>query len=115
MRLKSWKNHLTADAEIGLQEVGRLIAEARKRRGLSVADLSQRLGVDRRTLAQLEAGHPGVSLGLFFQILSLLNLVKGLEEFLKPENDIETAAMQVRAIRKRKRISKKIPDSEVNF
>lgn len=115
MKLKNWNTLLTGDATLSLKEVGRLITEARKRRGMSILDLANRASVDRRTVSQLEAGHPGVSIGLFFQILSLFNLVKGIEEFLKPENDIETAATKVRQIRKRQRISKAIPEGEVNF
>lgn len=115
MKTKTWDNFLTAEAAFSLQEAGRLISEARQRRGLTLVELAHRAGVDRRTLSQLESGRPGVSIGLFFQILSLLNLVKGIEEFLKPENDIETAALRVRRIRKRQRIAKKILDEEVNF
>ncbi|MBI2337083.1 MAG: helix-turn-helix domain-containing protein [Deltaproteobacteria bacterium] len=115
MKLKNWDTMLTGDAAFLLKEVGRLIAEARKRRGLSLLGLANRARVDRRTVAQLEAGHPGVSIGLFFQVLSLFNLAKGIEEFLKPENDIETAAAKVRRIRKRQKITRAIPEEEVNF
>lgn len=115
MKLKTWNNFLTGDAAISLKEAGRLISEARKRRGMTLLELGRRAGVDRRTVSQLESGRPGVSIGLFFQVLSLLNLVKGIEEFLKPENDIETAAARVRKIRKRQQIGKKIPDDEVDF
>lgn len=115
MKTKTWDNFLTAEAALSLKEVGQLISEARQRRGISILELARRAGVDRRTLSQLEAGHPGVSVGLLFQVLSLLNLVRGIEEFLKPENDIETASTHVRQIRKRQKISKKIPESEVNF
>ncbi|GEM_PF-1217230 len=115
MKTKTWDNFLTAEAAISLKEVGQLISEARQRRGMSILELAGRAGVDRRTLSQLEAGAPGVSMGLFFQVLSLFKLVSGIEEFLKPENDMETAAARVRQIRKHKKISKKISESEVNF
>lgn len=115
MKLKKWDAILTGDAALTLQEVGRLIAEARKRRGMSVLELANRARVDRRTVSQLEAGHAGVSIGLFFQILSLFNLAKGIEEFLKPENDIETASARIRKIRKRQKLTRTIRDDEVNF
>lgn len=115
MKIRSWDKLLTGDANISLKEAGRLISEARKRRGMSLLELGRRAGVDRRTVSQLEAGRPGVSIGLFFQVLSLLNLAKGIEEFLRPENDIETATARVRQIRKRLKIGKKIRDDEVNF
>lgn len=115
MKPKKWDTILTGDAALSLKEAGRLMAEARKRRGMSILELADRAGVDRRTVSQLEAGHPGVSMGLFFQVLSLFNLVKGIEEFLKPENDIETAAAKLRRIRKRQPVAQEIPDEEVNF
>lgn len=115
MKSKTWHHTLTAEAVISLKEMGRLLSEARKRRGMSLVELARRAGVDRRTLSQLESGQPGVSIGLFFQALSLLHLGKGIEEFLKPENDIETASLKVRKIRKRQKIFKKISDEEVNF
>lgn len=115
MKTKTWDKTLTAEAVASLKEMGRLISQARQRRYMTLLKLSRRAGVDRRTLSQLEAGNPGVSIGLFFQILSLLNLGRGIEEFLKPENDIETAAMHVRKIRKHQKLVKKISDDEVNF
>jgi DNA-binding XRE family transcriptional regulator len=115
MKHKKWETVLTGDAALSLQEVGRLISEARKRRGMSILELANRAGADRRTISQLEVGYPGVSIGLFFQVLSLFNLVKGIEEFLKPENDIETAAARVRKIRKRQKVTKEISADEVNF
>lgn len=115
MKRKKWDTILTGDAALSLKEAGRLVAEARKRRGMSILELADRAGVDRRTMSQLEAGHPGVSIGLFFQILSLFNLVKGIGEFLRPENDVETAAARVRKIRRRQTIAKEIPEDEVNF
>lgn len=115
MKLKKWDHILTGDAALSLKEAGRLVAEARKRRGMSMRELADRACVDRRTVSQLEAGHPGVSIGLFFQVLSLFNLVRGIGEFLRPENDIETAAAHVRKIRKRQPITKEIPEDEVNF
>lgn len=115
MKLKKWDHVLTGDAAFSLKEAGRLLSEARRRRGMSVIELGRRAGVDRRTVSQLELGRPGVSLGLFFQVLSVLNLVKGIEEFLRPENDLETAALNVRKIRRRQKIVHKIRDDEVNF
>jgi transcriptional regulator with XRE-family HTH domain len=115
MKKKPSKLMLTADAEIHLKDVGKLVTIARKKRKMTLLELSKRAAVDRRTLAQLEAGSPGVSIGTFFQVLSLLKLSQGLEEFLKPENDLEGAALQVRKIRQRKRSAKKINDDEVNF
>lgn len=111
----NWEKLLTADAELELKEVGRLLAEARKRREMSVSELAVRIGVDRRTLGQLEKGSPKVSLGIFFQVLSALNLLRGIEEALKPENDLESISTAVRRVRSRRGTPRKIGDEKVNF
>lgn len=106
---------MTAEALSTLQEVGRLIQLARKRRKMSSVELGRRVGVDRRTIGHLESGHPGVSIGVFMQVLSVLNLTAGLGEALKPENDLEAIAVELRRARKRGKTPKKISDEEVNF
>lgn len=111
----NWEKLLTVDAGLELKEVGRLLAEARKSREMSVAELAVRIGVDRRTLGQLEKGSPKVSLGIFFQVLSALNLLRGIEEALKPENDLESISTAVRRARSRRRTPRKIGDEKVNF
>jgi len=110
-----WEKLLTADAGFELKEVGRLLSEARKRRGMSVTELAGRIGFDRRTLGQLERGNPSVSLGVFFQVLSVLDLLRGIEEALKPENDLESISTAVRRIRSRRGAARKIGDEKVNF
>lgn len=111
----SWDKLLNHDADLELKTIGRLIGEARKQRKMSVVDLASRIGVDRRTLGQLEQGNPKVSLGIFFQVLSTLNLLRGIEEVVRPENDIEAISSSIRRIRNRQPLKKKIDDEKVNF
>jgi DNA-binding XRE family transcriptional regulator len=58
---------LTASSESELRRLGASVALARGRRRLSARALAARMGVDRRTLAQLERGNPAVSLGILVQ------------------------------------------------
>ncbi len=113
--MAKWDQIMTAEASSTLQEVGRLIQLARKRRKMSSAEIGRRVGVDRRTIAHLESGHPGVSIGVFMQMLSVLNLTAGFGEALKPEYDLEAIAVELRRARKKGKTSKKISASEVNF
>ncbi|WP_415063079.1 helix-turn-helix domain-containing protein [Bdellovibrio sp.] len=115
MRKNDWSSKLTSQAEVSLKEMGQQLAKARERRGFSVAELARRTGVDRRTIAQLEQGYPGVSIGVFFQLMSFLNLLPGLSEALNPENDLEAIQLQLRQLRKGNRLKKKISKSEVAF
>ena len=100
-RTPDWEKLLTAEAEAALKQVGTFLAEARDRRGMSVSELATRMGVDRRTLTQLERGSPTVSIGVFFQALSALNLLRGIEEVVRPENDVEAISSSIRRLRKR--------------
>lgn len=111
----AWEKLLTAESEAELKQVGTLLSEARRRRGMSVSELATRMGVDRRTLSQLERGSPTVSLGVFFQALSALNLLRGLQEVVRAENDVEAISTSIRRIRKRLAPLKSINDKKVDF
>lgn len=102
---QSWDKLLTAEVALKLKEVGHLLREARKHRAMSVSEAALRIGVDRRTLTQLEKGSPKVSLGIFFQALSFLNLLRSLMEILQAENDLRKGTQKKKAI----------DDSKVNF
>ena len=111
----SWDKLLTAETVAELRQIGIRLSEARRRRGMSTSELASRMGVDRRTLSQLEKGSPKVSLGIFFQALSALNLLRGIEEIVRPENDVETISANLRRIRKRLGPLREIDDKKVDF
>jgi transcriptional regulator with XRE-family HTH domain len=114
-RTPDWENLLTAESKSEMKQVGGLLAEARGRRAMSVSELATRMGVDRRTLTQLEKGSPSVSLGVFFQALSVLNLLRGIEEVVRAENDVEAISGRLRRLRKRLPGLKPISDKKVDF
>lgn len=115
MKVKKWDEMMTSEASFVMEEMGELIKLARKRRKMSAVQLGKKVGVDRRTISHLEAGNPGVSIGVLVQVLSVLNLARGFTEALKPEHDIEAMTMELRKARKRAKPQKKISDDEVNF
>ena len=45
-------------------QLGRQIQLARKRRGLTMQEMADRMFVTRKTLTRLESGDPGVSVGV---------------------------------------------------
>lgn len=112
---KTWEMLMTGETSLELKEVGRLLTEARKRRSMTVKELAARIGVDRRTLTQLERGSPTVSIGVFFQALSALNLLRGIEEVVRPENDVEAINSKIRRLRAGRKPEKNISDEKVNF
>lgn len=63
-----------------LQIVGENIKLARKRRKLTTIQVSERAGIDRTTLYQIEKGTPSVSMGAYFNVFRVLGLQ---DDFLK--------------------------------
>ncbi len=61
-----------------LLELGTYLRQLRRKRHLTVLEISQRLEVDPRTLSKIEKGDPTVSLGTFINYLNLLGLAQGV-------------------------------------
>jgi transcriptional regulator with XRE-family HTH domain len=57
-----------------LRKLGRDIALARRKRGISTSDMAARLFVSRDTLWRLERGDPTVALGTLATVTFVLNL-----------------------------------------
>ncbi|MCH8534348.1 MAG: helix-turn-helix domain-containing protein [Flavobacteriaceae bacterium] len=69
-----------------LERVGEQLKLARKRRKLTTVQASERAGINRTTLYQIERGNPKVAMGSYFNVLR----VYGLEnDFLKLAEDDE--------------------------
>lgn len=69
-----------------LERLGENIKLARKRRKLTTIQVSERAGMDRTTLYQIEKGNPKVSMGAYFNVLRVLGLQ---DDFLKMAADDE--------------------------
>lgn len=69
-----------------LDQLGENIKLARKRRKLTTIQVSERAGIDRKTLYKVEKGNPKVTLGTYFNVLRVLNLQ---DDFLKLAVDDE--------------------------
>lgn len=63
-----------------LAGVGENIKLARLRRKLTTEQVSQRAGISRSTLWQVEKGEPSVSMGIYAQVLFVLGLEKELSQ-----------------------------------
>jgi transcriptional regulator with XRE-family HTH domain len=63
-----------------LGQMGENIRLARKRRKFTTIQVSNRAGIDRSTLYEIEKGNPSVSLGAYFNTLRVLGLQ---DDFLK--------------------------------
>ena len=74
-------------AERALRKLGRDLAIARRKRGISTGDMAARLFVSRATLWRLERGDPMVALGTFVTATFILNLHERLASLAAPDRD----------------------------
>jgi len=87
-----------------LRQLGHDLALARRRRGISTADMADRLFISRRTLWRLEKGDPTVSLGAFANATFVLQLHERLAQLAAPAQD--TLAFELDEERLPKRMGK---------
>jgi DNA-binding XRE family transcriptional regulator len=86
LQMKSKKQILFPKYQRVLERLGENIKLARKRRRLTTMQVSERAGIDRSTLYEIEKGSASVSLGAYFNTLRVLGLQ---DDFLKLAADDE--------------------------
>lgn len=74
--------------------LGQRIRVARLRRGWSIAELAEKTGVNRNTLAALERGKPGTTVGVCFTALWALGLDQSLDAVADPDEDLHGKALE---------------------
>ncbi len=78
--MKTRKQFLFPKHQKVLEQLGENIKLARKRRGFTTIQVSERAALDRKTLYRIEKGDPKVTLGAYFNVLCILGLQ---DDFLK--------------------------------
>jgi transcriptional regulator with XRE-family HTH domain len=84
-----------------LRKLGRDLALARRKRGISTSDMAARLFVSRDTLWRLERGDPGVALGTLATAAFILQLHERLAQLAAPESDELALRLDERRLPKR--------------
>ena len=84
-----------------LRTIGGDLALARRRRGISISDMTSRLLVSRDTLWRLERGDPTVSLGTLVTAIFILNLHERLAAVLAPDRDEVALSLDERRLPQR--------------
>src|SRR5262245_54313262 len=79
-----------------LEKLGADLAVARLRRGESLKTWASRLGVTVPTLLRLEAGDPGVGIGILATALWLIGRDPALTDLAAPEHDMGALDLDVR-------------------
>lgn len=70
-----------------LRKLGADLREARQRRRLTMAVVAERAFTSRATLQRVEAGDPGVSMGIYASVLQALGLLHKLDPLADPAHD----------------------------
>jgi transcriptional regulator with XRE-family HTH domain len=84
-----------------LRKLGRDLAVARRKRGISTGDMAARLFVGRNTLWRLERGDPTVALGTLVTAAFVLNLQDRLANLAAPASDELALSLDERRLPKR--------------
>ena len=95
---------LPSEVTIRATELGRRIRLARTRRGMSIADVATKAGINRNTLNALELGKPGVGIGHYLTVLWALGLDRTLDGVAHP--DADTHGKTLEASRRPARVRK---------
>ncbi len=107
----------SVSARRALEALGANIKTARLKRRISMKDFAQRISVSESTVARLEKGDDGVSIGTLAMACLVLGEVDRVSGFLDPASDdtgllLDREALPKRIGRKRKMRSKTGDDSQ---
>lgn len=75
-------------------ELGDRVRLARTRRGMSIAEVAAKAGINRNTLNALELGRPGVALGAYVTVLWALGLDETLDAVAHPDADMHGKTLE---------------------
>ena len=89
-----------------LVKLGTDIAAARKKRNLTVAMMTERLGVAKATYLRVEKGDPTVSLGVYAMALFVLGFGEVLAEIVDPRRDDQGLLLDAERLPERVRLKK---------
>ena len=85
---------IPVEATERVKELGDRVRLARTRRGMSIAEVAAKAGINRNTLNALELGKAGVSLGAYVTVLWVLGLDKTLDGVAHPDADIHGKTLE---------------------
>jgi transcriptional regulator with XRE-family HTH domain len=67
------RHHMTTTREAA-RALGLQLAAARRRQRRTAAEIAERAGITRPTLRKVEQGDPGVTIGIYFDVASVLSV-----------------------------------------
>jgi transcriptional regulator with XRE-family HTH domain len=97
----------SAGVRRALRKLGADIQDARKRRRLPMGVVADRAFTSRGTLQRIEAGDPGVGIGIYAATLQALGLLDGLAELADLKRDSVGQALATTELPERARLKSK--------
>src|ERR1035438_5958749 len=101
MRLHTPSAALPIPVARALRKLGHDIRDARRRRRIPVALLSERASISRMTLNKIEKGDPGVSFGRYATVLFSLGMAGRLADVADPRHDAIGRELEEEHLRER--------------
>jgi transcriptional regulator with XRE-family HTH domain len=95
-----------------LRKLGTDIHDARRRRRLTMAVVAERAFTSRATLQRVEAGDPGVGIGIYAAVLQALGLLDGVGEVADAGRDSVGQALSTAALPQRVRLRRGVGKGE---
>jgi hypothetical protein len=89
-----------------LRKLGHDLRDARRRRRIPVAILSERASIGRMTLNRIEKGDPRVSIGAYATVLFSLGMADRLADVADPRHDSVGLALEEEHLPERIRLSR---------
>ncbi len=97
-------HHASYAVRRSLKKLGLDLREARLRRALPASVVAARAFTSRPTLQRIEAGDPGVGIGLYAAVLQALGLLDGLTDLADARADETGLNLSAGALPKRARL-----------
>jgi transcriptional regulator with XRE-family HTH domain len=92
-----------------LRKLGQDLSAARRRRRLTMALVAERAMISRTTLARVERGDAGVSMGIYATVLFVLGMGERIGELADPRTDEVGLALETERLPQRVRLPRKRP------
>ena len=84
-----------------LEKIGRDIGIARRKRGLTIAMMTERVGVHKNTYMRVEKGDPTVAFGIYAMTLFVLGLAPNLGDLVDVRTDDQGLLLDEQRLPKR--------------